>query len=918
LPDGSLKEIAEKINPDRSQIAAVPILTKSEFELHPCCLLYDEPSILSGMLAVRIGGTPSMCDERTSAETGHETQTKDPVCGMTVDPDKTHHKSERDGRHFYFCCAGCKRKFDEAPDTYLSKPMPEGTLKDPVCGMTVDPEKAKHHAGHNGQTYYFCSVGCKDKFVGDPDKYLAPSRQAEKPKQDDQREYTCPMDPEVRQIGPGTCPKCGMALEPASFEPAPARTEYTCPMHPEVVQDGPGDCPKCGMALEPREVTAEESNPELDDMMRRFWVSLAFTLPVFVISMSEMIPGQPLTKLAPMTVLNWLQLILATPVVLYCGLPFFQRAWRSVASWNLNMFTLIGLGTGVAYGYSIVATLLPGIFPDSVKTVGGMVPVYFEASAVIISLVLVGQVLELRARAQTSGAIKKLLGLAPKTARRLNENGEEEDVPLDQIQPGDRLRVRPGEKVPVDGTVVEGSTTVDESMVTGEPVPVEKSTEDSVTGGTVNGKGSFVMRAERVGSDTLLAQIVRMVSEAQRSRAPIQRLADAVAGYFVPAVVVVAVLAFAVWMLVGPEPRLAHALVSAVSVLIIACPCALGLATPMSIMVGTGRGASEGVLIKNAESLEIFEKVDTLVVDKTGTLTEGKPRLVSVEPAEGRDEADLLRHAASLERASEHPLAEAIVEGARDRGITLDEVQGFNSVTGKGVTGQFDGKAIALGNRGLFADQGIDLGGLSDRAEALRKKGQTVMFVAIDGKPAGLLGVADTIKKSTPEALKSLHDAGVRVVMVTGDSKTTAQAVADELGLDEVEADVPPERKGEIVKRLQSEGRIVAMAGDGINDAPALAQAHVGIAMGTGTDVAMESAGITLVKGDLRGIAKAIRLSRTVMRNIRQNLFVPIAAGVLYPFLGILLSPMIAAAAMSFSSVSVISNALRLRTTRSI
>ena len=640
--------------------------------------------------------------------------------------------------------------------------------------------------------------------------------------------------------------------------------------------------------------------------------------------MSEMIPGESLTKLAPMSVLIWVQFILATPVVLYCGLPFFQRAWRSIVSWNLNMFTLIGLGTGVAYAYSIVATLAPGIFPESLKT-HGVVPVYFEASAVIITLVLIGQVLELRARAQTSGAIKSLLGLAPKTARRLNDNGEEEDVPLDQIQVGDRLRVRPGEKVPVDGTVLDGSTTIDESMVTGEPVPVEKTKDDSVTGGTVNGKGGFVMRAERVGSDTLLAQIVRMVSEAQRSRAPIQRLADVVASYFVPAVVAAAVLAFVVWMLVGPEPRLAHALVSAVSVLIIACPCALGLATPMSIMVGTGRGASEGVLVKNAESLEIFEKVDTLVVDKTGTLTEGKPRLVSVEPAEGWEEADLLRHAASLERASEHPLAEAIVDGARDRDITLNEVQDFDSITGKGVTGTLDGKIVALGNRSLFDDQNIELGQLADRAEALRAKGQTVMFVAIDGKPAGLLGVADPIKDSTPEALKSLHEAGIRVVMVTGDSKTTAQAVAEELGLDDVEADVLPERKGEIVKRLQSEGRTVAMAGDGINDAPALAQAHVGIAMGTGTDVAMESAGITLVKGDLRGIAKAIHLSRAVMSNIRQNLFlafvynslgVPIAAGILYPFLGILLSPMIAAAAMSFSSVSVISNALRLRTTK--
>jgi Cu+-exporting ATPase len=844
---------------------------------------------------------------------------------MAVRPESAAHTSVHDGQTVYFCCAGCKRKFDETPEAYLSGQKSEDRTKDPVCGMTVDPESAKHRAEHNGHTFHFCSEGCKNKFQASPDQYLGAARNVERPQAHDQREYTCPMDPEVRQQGPGICPKCGMALEPVSYEPGASRTEYTCPMHQEVVRDQPGACPKCGMALEPREVTVEESNPEFEDMKRRFWVSLVFTVPVFVISMSEMIPGQPLMRVMSMGTQTWLQLLLATPVVLYCGLPFFQRAWASILTWNLNMFTLIGLGTGVAYIFSIVATLLPGIFPESLHSHGGMVPVYFEASAVIITLVLIGQVLELRARAQTSGAIKKLLGLAPKTARRLNDSGDDEEVPLDQIQAGDRLRVRPGEKVPVDGTVLEGSTTVDESMVTGEPIPVEKKQDDSVTGGTVNGNGSFVMRADRVGSDTLLSQIVRMVSEAQRSRAPIQRLADVVSGYFVPAVVAAAVIAFAVWMLVGPEPRLAHAVVSAVSVLIIACPCALGLATPMSIMVGTGRGASEGVLVKNAEALEIFEKVDTLVVDKTGTLTEGKPRLVTVEPADGWSESDLLKHAASLERASEHPLAEAIVQGARERDVSPSDVQDFNSVTGKGVTGKLDGKSIALGNQGLFDDQGIDMGELAGRAEELRAKGQTVVFIAVDGNPAGLLGVADPIKESTPEALKSLHEAGVRVVMVTGDSKTTAQAVGKELGLDEVEADVLPERKGEIVKRLQSEGRIVAMAGDGINDAPALAQAHVGIAMGTGTDVAMESAGITLVKGDLRGIAKAIRLSRAVMSNIRQNLFlafvynalgVPIAAGVLYPFLGLLLSPMIAAAAMSLSSVSVISNALRLRSVR--
>jgi len=657
-------------------------------------------------------------------------------------------------------------------------------------------------------------------------------------------------------------------------------------------------------------------------MQRRFWASLALTVPVFALAMSDVLPGQPVQHALGMRVLTWIQLVLATPVVLWGGRPFFERGWASLANRSLNMFTLIALGTGTAYVYSLVAALAPRIFPASFRGHGGAVAVYFEAAAVITTLVLLGQVLELKARSRTASAIKALLQLAPKTARRLRADGGEEDVPLEQVQAGDRLRVRPGEKVPVDGVVLEGTSSVDESMVTGEPIPAEKSPGSRVTGGTVNGTGSLVMRAERVGRDTLLARIVQMVSEAQRSRAPIQRLADVVAGYFVPAVVLTAVVTFTIWATVGPEPRLAHALVNAVAVLIIACPCALGLATPMSIMVGTGRGALAGVLIKNAEALEVLEKVDTLVVDKTGTLTEGKPRLTSVVVASGGDEGELVRLAASLERASEHPLAAAIVAGAAERGVTLAEAKEFQSVTGKGVRGMVDARAVALGTRALLEELGVAVGGLAESAEALRRDGQTVVFVAVDGKAAGLVGVADPIKASTPEAIRLLHADGVRLVMLTGDSRTTAEAVARKLGIDQVMAEVLPEQKGEVVKKLQREGRVVAMAGDGVNDAPALAQAQVGIAMGTGTDVAMESAGVTLVKGDLRGIARARRLSRATMRNIRQNLFfafvyntlgVPIAAGVLYPFFGLLLSPMIAAAAMTFSSVSVISNALRLR-----
>ncbi|HEX8042477.1 copper-translocating P-type ATPase [Candidatus Deferrimicrobium sp.] len=734
------------------------------------------------------------------------------------------------------------------------------------------------------------------------------------------------MHPEIRQDGPGNCPKCGMALEPMTPVAAATRAQWVCPMHPEVVRDAPGNCPKCGMALEPRAAAGEEEeNRELGDMRRRFRGSALLTVPLFVVAMGEYIPGRPLDGIVPGRVLPWMELLLGTPVVLWGGWPFFVRGWHSILNRSLNMFTLIGLGVGVAYGYSLVAVLFPGIFPPSFRDASGMVAVYFEAAAVIVTLVLLGQVLELKARSQTGAAIKALLGLAPKTARRLGDNGSEEDVPLDQVHVGDRLRVRPGEKVPVDGAILEGTSAVDEAMVTGEPIPVEKKPGDRVVGATVNGTGSFVMRAERVGSDTLLARIVQMVAEAQRSRAPIQKLADQVAGYFVPAVVSIAVATAIVWGLVGPEPRMGHALVNAVAVLIIACPCALGLATPMSIMVATGKGATAGVLFRNAEAIEILRKVDTLVIDKTGTLTEGKPKLVKVAPAEGWDEPGLLRLAASLERGSEHPLAAAIVSGAQDRGVELAGTESFESVTGKGVKGRVDGRSVGLGNRNLFESMGIDPGELAGKAEALRKEGQTVMLVAVDGKAAGLLGVADPVKGTTPEAIRQLHEEGIRIVMLTGDSKTTAGAVAGKLGLDEVMAEVLPDQKADAVKRLQGEGRIVAMAGDGINDAPALAQSQVGIAMGTGTDVAMESAGVTLVKGDLRGIVRARRLSRATMRNIKQNLFfafaynalgVPVAAGVLYPFFGILLSPIIAAAAMSFSSVSVVGNALRLRRAR--
>jgi Cu+-exporting ATPase len=809
-------------------------------------------------------------------------------------------------------------------------------LLDPVCGMSVTQD-SPNHVHHNGQDYYFCSEHCETRFKAEPEKYVLTMQGHE---HDDSchghacttsnktleqeipgAQYTCPMHPEVVQDHPGACPKCGMALEPMGL-PAATKTEYTCPMHPEIVQDHPGNCPKCGMALEPVTVAIEEDTSELDDMSRRFRISAVLAIPVFVLAMvADLAPGWLPNGLSMKTV-QWIEFFLATPVVLWGGWPFFVRGWQSVVTRNLNMFTLIGLGVSVAWIYSVIALLFPGIFPAVMQYEDGTVPVYFEAAAVITALVLLGQVLELRARSQTNAAIKLLLGLAPNTAHRVRHDGIEEEIPLEDVLPGDILRVRPGDKIPVDGVVTEGRSTVDESMVTGEPIPVEKQAGDPLIGATVNGTGSLLMRAEKVGADTLLSQIVNMVAEAQRSRAPIQKLADTVAGYFVPAVVLVAIITLVVWGLWGPEPRLAHAIINAVAVLIIACPCALGLATPVSIMVGTGKGATMGVLIKNAEALEIMEKVDTLVVDKTGTLTEGKPKLVAIETHPDFAEQEVLMLAASLERASEHPLAEAIVRGAEEQGIALLRVEKFASMTGKGVSGLVDGRTVALGNSGLLETLSISPVDLVDLAESGRVRGQTVMFVAIDGRAAGIIGVADPIKQSTAEAIRDLHEEGVKVVMLTGDNRTTAQAVANQLNIDRVEADVLPDQKAKIVKALQDEGRTVAMAGDGINDAPALAQSHVGIAMGTGTDVAMESAGVTLVKGDLRGIVRARRLSRSTMKNIRQNLFfafiynslgVPVAAGVLYPFFGLLLSPMIAAAAMSFSSVSVITNALRLR-----
>lgn len=803
-----------------------------------------------------------------------------------------------------------------------------GIAIDPVCGMKVDPAKAAAAEEHNGVSYFFCGLGCAAKFRADPAKYLQlGARQASSPpvtRAELGTEYICPMDPEVSKLGPGSCPKCGMALEPATLVASPGRTEYTCPMHPRMVRPEPGNCPICGMTLEPRDVALDEANPELADMTRRFWISIALSAPMLMLMVADLLPAMPFQHLLSPRVWSWVEFALATPVVLWCGWPVFVRAWQSVVNRNLNMFTLIALGTGSAYLYSVVATSAPQLFPASFRGTEGQIAVYFEPAAVIIALVLLGQVMELHARRETSGAIRALLGLAPRMARRLDEQGTEADIALDQVQAGDRLRVRPGENVPVDGVMLEGHSAIDESMVSGEAIPVEKHRGAKVTAGTANGTGSFVMKAERVGADTLLSQIVRLVAAAQRTRAPIQRLTDRVAAFFVPAVILAALGTFAVWYIAGPQPRFAHALVNAVAVLIVACPCALGLAAPMAIMVGTGRGASAGILIRNAEALERFGKVDTLLVDKTGTLTEGRPTLRAIVAQPGFNEEELLQLVASLERSSEHPLAAALVRGAEAKMLALAEVQDFESVTGKGVKGTIAGRVVAVGNPDLLREMSIDAAHLLPEAEEMRAGGQTVMLIAVDGKAAGMVGVADSIKASTPEAIRDLQAAGLTVIMVTGDNATTARSVADQLGI-QFEADVLPQEKAEIVKAHQAKGAVVAMAGDGVNDAPALAQADVGIAMGTGTDIAIESAAITLLKGDLRGILRARRLSRSTMSNIRQNLFfafiynavgVPLAAGVMFPAFGLLLNPMIAAAAMSFSSVSVIANSLRLRTAK--
>ncbi|HEX7285953.1 MAG TPA: heavy metal translocating P-type ATPase [Candidatus Angelobacter sp.] len=885
------------------------------------------------------------------------TLAKDPVCGMTVDPNIARGRAEYLGKTYYFCSAGCETRFKADPVKYLS-PKQEmagshqhtpGTVVDPVCGMFVDPQKARGPAEHKGKTYYFCCGGCQTKFTADPERYLqpkpagglvqlgiAPARNqhqhegeakpatssAAAPVAEPEHPakgsivYVCPMCPEVREEKNVPCPSCGMALEPQAIE-------YTCPMHPEIVRDRPGNCPICGMALEPRITAgeAEEDDSELRSMTRRFWVGVALSAPLLALAMGAMLSPR-LTHDLPAGWLQWIQFALATPVVLWGGWPFFERGWASLVNRRLNMFTLIAIGTGTAYAYSVVAAIAPGIFPESFRMHDGSVEVYFETSAIIVTLVLLGQVLELRARRQTSSAIRALLDLNPKTARRIRPDGSDEEISLGDVRAGDRLRVRPGDRVPVDGSVEEGSSAVDESMITGESIPVEKAAGAKVIGGTVNQTGSFIMRAEKLGSETLLANIVRMVAEAQRSRAPIQSLADKVSAYFVPAVVAVAVLSFAGWALWGPDPRLANAVVNAVAVLIIACPCALGLATPMAVMVGTGRGAQAGVLVKDAAALETLEKVDTLVVDKTGTLTEGKPKLTGVVTSGGIAQLDLLLLAATLERSSEHPVAAAIVKGAEERGLTLGATERFQSFTGQGISGEVKGHQVIVGTAAFLKARNVETGSLLGQADSLGAQGQTVVWAAIDGKPAGLLAVADPIKSSAREALRLLRQSGLRVVMLTGDNRQTAEAIARELGIDEFEAEVLPDKKADAVKRLQSQGRIVAMAGDGVNDAPALAQANVGIAMGTGTDIAIESGDVTLVKGDLRAIARARNLSRATMHNIRQNLFfafiynmlgVPIAAGVLYPFFGLLLQPVFAAAAMSFSSVSVIGNALRLR-----
>jgi len=867
---------------------------------------------------------------------------------MMVNPATAAAVVDEAGKRYYFCCPGCAEKFQTAPDQYLrlnaassglvmigaSKmplPMVEpvavsgAATKDPVCGMNVNPEAAKYRAEYCGKTYFFCHKSCLEKFQARPEDYLSRAASVETPERANppasapspSNAYVCPMCPEVRESKPGPCPSCGMALDPET--PAPTtKVEYTCPMHPEIVRDAPGNCPICGMALEPRTIPVAEDNPELRDMTRRFYLSLALTVPLVAIAMAAMLPGMPVEHALSNRWLAWTELILATPVVVWGGWPFFERGWASVVNRSTNMFTLIAMGTGVAYGYSLIATLVPGIFPASFRDMSGRPAVYFEAAAAIVTLVLLGQVLELRARSRTGAALRALLDLAPRSARVLR-NGGEEDIPLDQVRAGDRLRVRPGEKVPVDGVVVEGHSSVDESMITGESIPVERNAGDRVIGATVNGSGSFVMQAERVGSETLLAQMVRMVSQAQRSRAPIQRLADKVAGWFVPAVIAIAALTFVAWAVVGPEPRLAHAIVNAVAVLIIACPCALGLATPMAIMVGTGRGAHAGVLIKNAEALETLEKVDTLVVDKTGTLTEGKPRVTAMAGKVSDPETFSL--VATLERSSEHPLAAAILDRAKEQKLQLGEVQQFESQPGKGITGIVDGHKIAVGTLPLMRDAGVE-----DKAfPAGMTPGPTVVHVAVDGRYQGSISLIDPPRPSAASAIHELKRDGLRIVMLTGDNQSVAETIARQLGIDEFKAEILPEDKLAIVKNLEDEGRMVSMAGDGINDAPALAQANVGIAMGTGTDVAIESGGIVLVKGDLWGIVRARKLSRATMKNIRQNLFfafvynsvgVPIAAGVLYPFFGRLLSPILAAAAMSFSSVSVIANSLRLRSAK--
>jgi len=850
----------------------------------------------------------------------------DPVCGMAVTEDSEYKRTFR-GVDYRFCSSHCQEKFNKVPEDFMG----EDCTRDPVCGMKVSRESSKHVV-YSNHDYYFCSQHCVEKFSAEPAAYEGKNQRCEhhhesklKGREDKNATYFCPMCPGQEQKGPGICKSCGMALEPMATPTLTQRTEYVCPMHPEIVSNSPGSCPKCGMALEPRTMTAEETNPELEDMGRRFKVSVFLAVPVFILAMVADLAPSLLPAGLGMGAVQWIEFVLATPVILWGGWPFFERFALSIKTWNLNMFTLVGLGIGVAWIYSVVALLLPEIFPPLMRMKGGLVDVYFEAAAAITVLVLLGQVLELRARSRTNEAIKLLLGMTPKTARRVSEDGSEADVPLEDVQVGDVLRIRPGEKVPVDGVVTGGESNVDESMVTGEPVPVEKFTGEKLIGATVNGNGALLMRAEKIGADTLLSQIVNMVAEAQRSRAPIQKMADTVAGYFVPAVVGISLITFTVWMILGPEPRLAHAIVNAVAVLIIACPCALGLATPISIMVGTGRGATVGVLIKNAEALEIMEKVSTVVVDKTGTLTEGKPALTTVQAVGSVSEEQVLRMAMSLERASEHPLAEAIVAGAKERDLEPEFIENFTAVTGKGVNATVGGKAVLLGNAKLMQDYDIDISATELVVETHQHAGETVMYLAAAGNLAGLLGVSDPIKTSTSNAIRELHAEGIEVVMLTGDNRNTAAAVAAKLGIDRFEADVLPDQKATVVKTLQDEGKIVAMAGDGINDAPALAQAHVGIAMGTGTDVAMESAGVTLVKGDLTGIVRARRLSRATMKNIRQNLFfafiynsagVPIAAGILYPVFGLLLSPIIAAAAMSFSSVSVITNALRLRSAK--